>query len=128
MIDRPALLNDLQKLLKKLEGDLLERSDSAEVPDLSRKLRQEYTAAQAAERTAQSYEEWRSDAITQAAAAWVLSCVFVRFLEDNQLSSRPRRSPAPARAQAGAGRARGLFSVSTRRTPTAITCSRSSTG
>ena len=30
------------------------------------------------------------DAITQAAAAWVLSCVFVRFLEDNQLIEPPK--------------------------------------
>jgi N-6 DNA Methylase len=90
MIDRKRLLGDLQKLLPKVEADLLERSDSAEVPDVGRKLREEYTAAQAADRTAQSYEDWRSDAITQAAAAWVLSCVFVRFLEDNQLVRTPK--------------------------------------
>ena len=30
------------------------------------------------------------DAITQAAAAWVSSCVFVRFLEDNELVPTPR--------------------------------------
>ncbi len=90
MIDRKALLEDLQKLLPKIEADLLERSDSAEVPDVGRALRDEYAAARAAERTAQSYEEWRSDAITQAAAAWVLSCVFVRFLEDNQLVPTPK--------------------------------------
>ena len=54
MIDRKELLGDLQKLLKKLEADLLERSESAEVPDVGRKLREEYTAAQAAERTART--------------------------------------------------------------------------
>ena len=55
------------------------------------------SAAQSAERTAQSYTEWRSDQITQAAVAWVLSCVFVRFLEDNHLW--PARGwPAPRRA------------------------------
>ena len=90
MIDRQALLSDLQKLLKKIEADLLERSESAEVPDVGRKLREEYTTAQAADRTAQNFEDWRSDAITQAAAAWVLSCVFVRFLEDNQLIPTPK--------------------------------------
>ncbi len=90
MIDRKQLLNDLQGLLKTLEADLLERSDSAEVPDVGRKLREEHTAALAADRTAQSYEEWRSDAITQVAASWVLSCVFVRFLEDNQLVPTPK--------------------------------------
>ena len=43
------------------------------------------SASGTAARTAQNYEDWRSDAITQAAAAWLLSCVFVRFLEDNRL-------------------------------------------
>ncbi len=90
MIDRKPLLGDLQRLLAKLEADLLERSESAEVPDVGRKLREEYVEAQAAERTAQSFEEWRSDEITQVAAAWVLSCVFVRFLEDNELIPTPK--------------------------------------
>jgi len=90
MIDRKALLEDLQKLLPKIEADLLERSESVDVPDVGRKLRGEYIEAQAANRTAQNYEDWRSDAITQVAAAWVLSCVFVRFLEDNQLVPTPK--------------------------------------
>jgi len=85
MIDRAALLSDLQKLLKKLEADLLERSESAEVAEVGARLRQEFEQARQAERTAQNFEDWRSDAITQAAAAWVLSCVFARFLEDNRL-------------------------------------------
>ena len=70
MIDRQALLSDLQKLLKKLEADLLERSDS---PDVGAHLRLEFEQARQAERTAQNFTDWRSDAITQAAAAWVLS-------------------------------------------------------
>jgi len=90
MIDRKALLEDLQELLPKIEADLLERSESVDVPDVGRKLRGEYIEAQAANRTAQNYEDWRSDAITQVAAAWVLSCVFVRFLEDNQLVPTPK--------------------------------------
>lgn len=90
MIDRHALLSDLQVVLKELEADLLERSESSDVPDVSRTLRAEYDRAQQAHRTAEGYEEWRSDAITQAAAAWVLSCVFVRFLEDNRLIDPPK--------------------------------------
>jgi len=92
MIDRQALLSDLQALLARLEADLLERSESAEVPDVGRTLRAEYERAKQAERTAANYEDWRSDAITQAAAAWVLSCVFVRFLEDNHLIEPPKLS------------------------------------
>ncbi len=90
MIDRPALLSDLQKLLQRLEADLLERSESAEVPEVGKTLRAEFERAKTAERTAQNYEDWRTDAITQAAAAWVLSCVFVRFLEDNRLLEPPK--------------------------------------
>ena len=68
MIDRGALLSDLQSLLKRLEADLLERSESSEMPDVGQTLRTEYERAKKAERTAQNYEDWRSDAITQAAA------------------------------------------------------------
>lgn len=90
MINRAALLSGLQGLLKRLEDDLLQRSESAEVPQVGQRLREEYEKAKKAQRTAQNYEDWRSDAITQAAAAWVLSCVFVRFLEDNRLIAPPK--------------------------------------
>src|SRR5437016_11642768 len=90
MIDRSQLLSDLQGLLQKLEADLLERSESGEVPEVGQTLQAEYQKAKKAERTAQSYEQWRSDHITQIAAAWVLSCVFARFLEDNRLVDPPK--------------------------------------
>src|SRR5271157_5517294 len=90
MIHRAVLLSDLQKLLKKLEADLLERSQSTEIPEVGAQLRTEFEEATEAHRTAQTFEEWRSDEITQTAAAWVLSCVFVRFLEDNTLIDPPR--------------------------------------
>lgn len=100
MIDREALLSDLQKLLARLEADLLERSEAAELPDVGRRLRAEHERAKTAERTAQNFEDWRSDGITQHAAAWVLSCVFVRFLEDNRLIDPPRiAGPAGERLQ-----------------------------
>ena len=85
---RTQLLADLQTLLRRLEADLLERSE-AMIP-VKEVLRGEHQRARTAERTAQSYEEWRSDYITQMAAAWVLSGVFVRFLEDNRLIDPPR--------------------------------------
>src|SRR3990172_4328419 len=90
MIDRGRLLSDLQDLLQRLEADLLDRSTSADVPDVGKTLRAEYDRARTAQRTAMNFEDWRSDAVTQAAAAWVLSCVFVRFLEDNRLIDPPR--------------------------------------
>jgi hypothetical protein len=90
MIDRQALLADLQKILQRIEADLLERSESTEVTEVPAALHAEYEKAAKAERTAQNYEDWRTDTITQAAAAWVLSCVFVRFLEDNSLIDPPK--------------------------------------
>lgn len=90
MINRTECLTDLQSLLKRLEADLLERSESSEVPEVGERLRSEYERAKKAERTAENYEDWRSGAITQTAAAWVLSCVFVRFLEDNGLVDPPK--------------------------------------
>jgi hypothetical protein len=99
MIDRAKLLNDLQALVRKLEADLLERSDSFDVPEVGETLRSDYQIALQAKRTAQSYEELRSDSITQMASAWVLSGVFVRFLEDNQLVEPPMISGVGERLQ-----------------------------
>ena len=90
MIIRQQLLTDLKRVLQGLEVDLLERSESDEVPEVGKTLRAEYDRAKKAERTAENYEDWRSGAITQTAAAWVLSCVFVRFLEDNRLIDPPK--------------------------------------
>jgi len=90
MINRQALLSDLQSLLRTIEADLLERSDSAEVPEVGRWLREEYAKAKDAQRTAQTEKQWIDDFVTQVAAAWVLSCVFARFLEDKELVDPPR--------------------------------------
>jgi hypothetical protein len=89
-LDSKALLEDLKKLLPRVEADLLARSSDADVPEIGMRLRAEYDRARASKRTAASYEEWRTDRITQAAVAWVLSCVFVRFLEDNAFLDAPK--------------------------------------
>jgi hypothetical protein len=83
MINRTALLNDLQDLLVKLQEDL--RTRCAERPEVETPLRAQYDAAREAKRTAESYESWREDQFAQATVAWILSCVFIRFLEDNGL-------------------------------------------
>jgi hypothetical protein len=88
MIDRPAFLADAQKLLAKLEKDLRARCD--DMPEVGQAVTAEYKRAKDAGRTGQTLEEWRADAITQQAVAWVLSCVFVRFLEDNRLIDPPK--------------------------------------
>ncbi|MFD5627004.1 BREX-2 system adenine-specific DNA-methyltransferase PglX [Streptomyces sp. NPDC127072] len=82
-----GLLNDLRKQVSLLEDDLRARSDSEE--KYRDRLTEEYELACAAGRTAAMYETWRNERVTQAAAAWVLGCVFVRFCEDNGLIARP---------------------------------------
>jgi len=87
MINRSKLLKDLQRELPKLEKDILAYSESRQ--DITEHLQAEYKKAQDAGRTAEHFIAWREAQITQAAVAWVLSCVFVRFLEDNQLLDEP---------------------------------------
>lgn len=90
MVNRQELLSDLKRVLRQLEADLRQRCD--DLPEVAAALRAEYDAAKEAERTAENFEDWKAGYITQVAAAWVLSCVFVRFLEDNQLVDPPRIS------------------------------------
>jgi hypothetical protein len=88
MINAPRLLKDLQRLLGELEADLRERVE--EVAEIDAALREQYRAAKDAGRAGEAYEVWRDGFLTQAAVAWILGCVFVRFLEDNALIDPPR--------------------------------------
>ncbi|WP_313326127.1 BREX-2 system adenine-specific DNA-methyltransferase PglX [Pseudomonas qingdaonensis] len=83
VINRAELLKSLQALLPHIEKDILAFSEAN--AELSENLQCEYRAAVEAERTAEHFVSWREAQITQAAVAWVLTCVFVRFLEDNGL-------------------------------------------
>lgn len=87
MIKAPQLLSDLTKLLKRLEGDLLQRIEA--LPDLKQSLQAEWQAARDADRCAETFETWVDQVITQAGVHWLLSCVFLRFIEDNGLVDRP---------------------------------------
>jgi len=89
MINRSSLLSDLQSVLRQLEADLIQRSTSTDVPEVGVWLQAEFAKASEAKRTAQNYTDWLDDYATQVAAGWVLSCVFVRFLEDNGLYETP---------------------------------------
>jgi len=97
MIDPARLLADLQRLLKRLEDDIRRRIQD-NIP-IDARLREQYNKAKAASRTAQAYEVWRDDYITQVAVAWILGCVFVRFLEDNDLIDTARLSGPGQRLQ-----------------------------
>lgn len=87
MIDREKLLSDLKAELPKVEADILQYSEKQ--AELGQHLEEEYQKAVEAGRTAEHFVAWREVQITQAAAAWVLTCVFVRFLEDNGLLDEP---------------------------------------
>lgn len=91
MINAKVLLTDLTRLLKRLEDDLRERvlSSTSEVPELRGQLQAEWQTALDAERTAETFESWTEQVITQAGVHWLLSCVFLRFIEDNGLVERP---------------------------------------
>jgi hypothetical protein len=83
MTDPAALLRDLRRELAALEGDLRRRTDEPGV--LRDALRHEHAEALGRGRTAASYTEWLDEQVTQAAVAWLLGCVFVRYCEDNGL-------------------------------------------
>jgi hypothetical protein len=78
-----ALTTDLQRQVLLLEDDLRTRLQA----DAEREgqWKQEHQRALSKERTAASWLTWRDDRITQAAVAWVLTTVFIRFCEDNTL-------------------------------------------
>ena len=109
MIDRAALLGELKPVVRMLEDDI--RARIAELPALAERLEAEYEAAVEAERTAMAPEEWQEGEITQAAVAWVLACVFVRFLEDNRLVDQPLLSGPGDRRAAALGHREEHFRV-----------------
>ena len=83
MTATPALTTDLKTQVKLLADDLRQRLDTdserlAEWKDI-------HQEAVSKDRTAMPWVDWREDRIDQAAVAWVLTTVFLRFCEDNSL-------------------------------------------
>jgi hypothetical protein len=83
MTATPGLTLDLQRQVLPLEDDL--RARVAADAELEGRWKQEHQRARDNERTAASWVAWRDDRVTQAAVAWVLTSVFIRFCEDNAL-------------------------------------------
>ncbi|MFV2088896.1 hypothetical protein [Micromonospora sp. LOL_021] len=79
---RRRLQQAMQAQVKHLIDDLRKRLAEPESLSLRAELLQEYEEA---ERLAGAFEVWLEDVLDQAAVAWVLGCVFVRFCEDNEL-------------------------------------------
>ena len=78
-----ALTTGLQQQVLLLENDLRERLQAD--ADREASWKREHQQALTKDRTAASWVAWRDDRITQAAVAWVLTTVFIRFCEDNAL-------------------------------------------
>ncbi|MFI8550221.1 BREX-2 system adenine-specific DNA-methyltransferase PglX [Spirillospora sp. NPDC077959] len=86
-MDKAALLKDLRKQVTALEDDLRAYTEPGQ--RFHAKLKGEYDRARDAQRTALGFGQWRDDRVTQAAVAWILATVFVRFCEDNDLIAEP---------------------------------------
>jgi hypothetical protein len=78
-----GLTSALQKLVLHLEVDLRARVDAD--PKVLACWTREHGEAVECGRTASGWLDWRNDRVTQAAVAWVLTTVFIRFCEDNGL-------------------------------------------
>ena len=82
-LDSPRLLTALQAMQTELEADLLLRARASTAVREALRLRHE--AERRARRTADPLDLWERHFVTQVAASWILSCVFVRTLEDRGL-------------------------------------------
>lgn len=88
MIDSKLLLADLKKQLKILESDLrseAKRPSGEESERWAKELREEHQHARDHDRTARTFDDWLEGEISQAAVAWIVASVFIRFCEDNAL-------------------------------------------
>lgn len=96
----PVPLKALQRQLKSLVDDL--RVQARELPEVSAWLDKQYQSAKASRRTGALFEVWLEEQLDQAAVAWLLGTVFVRFCEDNELVSRVWLAGPDGRTEAAA--------------------------
>jgi len=82
-LDAAAFLRAAQPTLRRLTDDLLVRADAS--PRVTAALKRQHATARAQHRTAEEFVVWRRSVVVQVAAAWLLSCVFIRVLEDRNL-------------------------------------------
>lgn len=87
-LDVAAFVAAAKKHVQALAEDLLARADGS--AGVTAGLRARHADEQKADRTADGYEVWRRRWVAQVAAAWLLSVVFVRTLEDRGLVERHR--------------------------------------
>ena len=79
LVDLKALQGQVKYLMNDLRDQLPANAG------LLASLHEEYEGAKGDSRVGVSFETWLEALLDQAAVAWVLGCVFVRFCEDNGL-------------------------------------------
>jgi hypothetical protein len=82
-LDSKALLAAARPVLKLLAEDLLERAKASKAVTAALEARHKVEVEK--RRTADPFVVWQTNIVDQVAAAWFLSCVFVRTLEDRGL-------------------------------------------
>ena len=87
-LDPAAFLSAAQRVLAVLRDNLLTRADQS--PGVTEALKAQWEVEREAKRTGDPWEVWRRRVVVQVAAAWVLSLVFARTLEDRGLLERNR--------------------------------------
>lgn len=87
-LDSALFIAALQPVRKALEEDLLARAKAS--PALGAALTARHAEEKKNDRTADAYPVWLRRFVEQVAAAWILSCVFVRTLEDRGLLEHAR--------------------------------------
>ncbi|MBK8994492.1 MAG: BREX-2 system adenine-specific DNA-methyltransferase PglX [Myxococcales bacterium] len=87
-LDGAAFLKAAQRVLRVLADDLANRATTSSAVTATLKAR--HAAEVDARRTADAFVLWQQSFVEQVAAAWLLSCVFTRVLEDRGLLGRAR--------------------------------------
>jgi hypothetical protein len=87
-LDGAAFLKAAQRVLRLLADDLAKRATTS--PAVTATLKARHAAEVEARRTADALVVWQQSFVEQVAAAWLLSCVFARVLEDRGLLGRAR--------------------------------------
>ncbi len=87
-LDSKRLLAAATPVLERLAADLLDRAKRS--PAITSALEAQHRAEQSQRRTADPFLVWQASFVDQVAAAWLLSCVFVRTLEDRGLLAHAR--------------------------------------
>lgn len=97
MIDAGALTRDTQRLVQEVEDDLRDlleaehrsTAEAVEAGEVRERWVREHQRLTTAGRTSAAWPQWRNDRLTQVAVSWVLTTVFLRFIEDNRMVAEP---------------------------------------